>query len=106
VVAAYRDIPDFTEEMLGERRYRQTEVVALVRAKASRSEMEPKLRHLFVQMDDWRRPEYAQEVAARDAKLQEALAAISTTLTAKQRAALKSRIQGLIRDIDKLTRAS
>jgi len=59
-----------------------------------------------VNMDDWRRPEYREQVRARDARLQEALATVSTTLTSKQRAALKARIEGLIRDIDKVTAAS
>ena len=106
IAAAYRDIPDFTQEMLGERRYRQSEVIALVRARTPRAEMEAQLKRLFVNMDDWRRPEYRDAVRARDARMQEAVAAISATLTPKQRASVRSRIQGLIRDIDKVTTAS
>jgi hypothetical protein len=106
VAAAYRDVPEFTEEMLAERRYRQSETLALARAKAPRAEMEAMLLRLYVRMDDWRRPEYSEQVKARDARLQEALAALSATLTAKQRAALQSRIRGLIADIDKVTAAS
>jgi len=106
VVAAFRDDPDFTEEMMAERRYRQSEVLALVRAKTPKDELEPKLRRLFVNMDEWRRAEYRDQVRARDAKLQAALAEISATLTAKQRAALKDRVSGLIADVDKLTTAS
>jgi hypothetical protein len=103
---AYRDTPDPTDDMLAERRHRQSEVLALVRARAPKAEMEAQLRRLFVNMDDWRRPEYREQVRARDARLQEALATVSTTLTSKQRAALKARIEGLIRDIDKVTAAS
>lgn len=106
VASAYGDVPDFTEEMIGERRYRQAEVVALVKSKATKPEMEPQLRRLFVDMDSWRRPEYRDQVRERDAKLQEAVAAISAKLSTKQRAALQARIRGLIADIDKLTAAS
>jgi len=81
-------------------------VIALVKSKAAKPEMEPKLRRLFVDMDAWRRPEYRDEVRARDAKLQDAVAKISATLSAKQRAALQARIRGLIADIDKVTSAS
>jgi hypothetical protein len=103
---AYRDIPDPTDDMLAERRHRQAEVLALVRARAPKAEMEAQLRRLFVNMDDWRRPEYREQLRARDARLQEALATVSTTFTSKQRGALKARIEGLIRDIDKVTAAS
>lgn len=106
VAAAYQDQPDFTEEMMAERRHRQSEILSLVRAKAPREEMEAALRRLFVKMDDWRRPEYQERLKARDAKLQDALAGLSATLTPKQRAALQSRIRGLIRDIEKVTSAS
>jgi len=106
VKAAYRDTPDFTPDMLGERRYRQGEVLALVRARTPRAEMEAQLKRLFVDMESWRRPEYREAVRARDAKMQEAVAAISATLTPKQRASVRSRIEGLIRDIDKVTSAS
>ena len=106
VVAAFRDAPDFTQEMLGERRYRQSEVLALVRARTPRAEMEAQLKRLFVNMEDWRRPEYRDAVRARDAKMQEAVAAISATLTPKQRASVRSRIEGLVRDIDKVTASS
>jgi len=106
VASAYGEVPDFTEEMLGERRYRQSEVIALVKSRATKPEMEPQLRRLFVDMDAWRRPEYRDEVRARDAKLQDAVAKISATLSAKQRAALQARIRGLIADIDKVTSAS
>jgi hypothetical protein len=106
IEAACRDMPDFTHEMLGERRYRQSEVLAMVRARTPRAEMEPRLRRLFVDIEEWRRPEYRDAVHARDAKMQEAVAAISATLTPKQRASVRSRIEGLIRDIDKVTAAS
>ncbi|HEX4763815.1 MAG TPA: DUF6279 family lipoprotein [Usitatibacter sp.] len=106
IASAYAEVPDLTEQMLGERRYRQAEVLALVRSNASKQEMEPTLRRLFVGTDEWRRPEYARAVRERDALLQEAVAKVSGTLTAKQRAALQARIRGLIADIDKVTAAS
>lgn len=106
LAAAFRETPDFTEEMAGERRYRQSELLNLARAKPPKAEMEAQLKRLFVDMDAWRRAEYREEIKARDARLFEALAAVSATLTPKQRSALQSRIKGLIRDIDKLTTAS
>lgn len=106
VAGAYRDLPELTAEVMGERRYRQAEMLALIRAKVPKAEMEAQLRRLFVEVDEWRRPDYREQLKARDAKLQDALARLSETLTPKQRAALQSRIRGLIRDIDKLTAAS
>lgn len=106
VSAFYRTAPDFSEEMLGERRFRQGEILALVRAKAPREQMSTELRRLLVDTESWRRPEYIQKLRARDQKLFEMLAALNAGLSAEQRAAFQARIRGLMRDITTLTAAN
>lgn len=99
----YRTLPDFSDEMLGERRFRQGEIMQLVRARPPRDAMVAQLRRLLVRTDEWRRPEYLQKVRARDQKGFEMLAALSATLSPAQRAALQMRIRGFMRDITTLT---
>ena len=101
----YRTAPDISEEILGERRVRQGEILALVRAKAPREQMSTELKRLLVDIESWRRPEYIQKLRARDQKMSEMLAALSATLSAEQRAELQKRIRGLMRDIATLTAA-
>lgn len=102
VAGFYRTAPDFAEELLGERRFRQGEILALVRAKAPREQMSTQLRRLLVDTESWRRPEYIQKLRTRDEKMFEMLAALNATLSAEQRAAFQGRIRGLMRDIDTL----
>jgi hypothetical protein len=49
-------MPDITDERLGDRRYRQVEVLNLVRSKASRDKMVAELKRLFIDTETWRRP--------------------------------------------------
>lgn len=105
VATYYRTAPDFSEEMLGERRFRQGEILALVRAKKPREAMAVELRRLLVDTDSWRRPEYLQKLRARDQKTFELFAALSATLSTEQRAELQKRIRGFMRDITTLTAA-
>jgi 3-methyladenine DNA glycosylase AlkC len=101
----YRALDDLSTELLGERRYRQTEVLRLVKDKVPRAETEATLKRLFVDTDSWRRPEYREKMRARDAKLHALIAELSATLTESQREALKSRIRGFIRDVSNLSAA-
>jgi hypothetical protein len=105
VDAHYRNLPDLSEEMLGERRFRQTEILALARAKPPKAEMQAQLRHLLVETDSWRRPEYLAAVRERDARAFAMVAELSATLSDKQRSALQSRIRGFLRDIASLSAA-
>lgn len=105
VAAFYRTAPDFSDEMLAERRIRQGEILALVRAKATREQMSTELRRLLVNTESWRRPEYIQKLRARDQKMSEMLAALNASLSAEQRAELQKRIRGFMRDIATLTAA-
>jgi hypothetical protein len=102
----YQRLRDLTEEMMAERRYRQAELIALIRAKPPRAEMEAGLRRLFVDTDSWRRSDYRQKMAERDAGLHALVADLSDTLTEDQRGALKKRIRGFLHDIAKLTESA
>jgi hypothetical protein len=106
VAAHYRGLPDFSDEMLGERRFRQAEIMQLVRTRPPRDAMVAQLRRLLVQTDDWRRPEYLQKVRARDQKAFEMLAALSATLSPAQRDALQKRIRAFMREITTLIAAN
>ena len=105
VAAFYTTAPDFSEEMLGERRFRQGEILALVRAKAPREQMSSELRRVLVDTESWRRPEYVEKLRARDQKMSEMLATLNASLSAEQRSAFQARIRGLMRDITTLTAA-
>ncbi len=105
VAAFYAEMPDFSDELLGERRFRQGEILSIVRARASRAEANAQLKRLLVDTDSWRRPEYIEKVRARDRKMFELLGKLSATLTERQRAALRDRLRGFIDDVASLTRA-
>jgi hypothetical protein len=105
VLERYASLRDLTDEMMAERRYRQAEVLALVRAKAPRAEMEAGLKRLFVDTDSWRRADYRVRMAERDGRLHALVADLSATLSEGQRAALQKRIRGFLRDISRLTEA-
>ena len=106
VIERYRGLADYSEQLLGERRYRQTEMLALVRSKPARAQMEAGLRRIFVDTESWRSPEYAQKLRERDLKMHTMVADLSATLTEQQRKALKKRIRGFLRDISTLTAGS
>lgn len=106
LAARYGELRDLSEEMLGERRFRQTEILALARAKPPRDQMQAALRRLLVETDSWRRPEYVEKLKERDARMQALIAELSATLSERQRDALKRRIRGFLRDISTLTAAS
>jgi len=106
VDAHYREIPDLSDEMLGERRYRQSEILALARARPPREQLQAQLHKLLVETDSWRRPEYLKALKDRDARSFAMIARLSATLSEEQRAALQARIRGFLRDISALTAAS
>lgn len=106
VDAYYEGAPDFTEEMLAERRYRQSEILALARARAPREAMTAALRRLFIETDAWRRPEYREKMRARDRRMFQLVAALGATLDDRQRRALRKRVHGLVQDIASFTAAS
>ena len=103
VHAYYQDIPDLVDERLAERRFRQGEVLALIRAKPAREEMIRGLRKLFVESESWRRPEYTRKQKERERRFFRMLAELSASLTPEQRERLQGRIRGYIRDISTIT---
>ena len=101
VAARESALPSITEERLADRAYRQRETLALVRAR-DRAKLIAGLHRLLIDTDSWRRPEYRAKVRARNAATFHMIAALSTTLSAGQRAHFERRIRDYIDDIDKL----
>lgn len=99
-------IPDFVEDRLADRRYRQTEILALIRSHASKEAMVAGLRRLLIDTESWRRPDFRERMRVRDQRTFELLAALSRTLTPEQRAHLQARIRRYMNDITSLTGAS
>lgn len=102
VAARVPTMPEFLEERLGERRFRQGGFVELARARPPREEAIAALRRLLIDTDSWRRPEYQQKLRERDQQLFEMIAALSATLTPDQREHLQDRLHGFVRDITEL----
>jgi hypothetical protein len=103
VESYYRGIPDLVEERLADRKLRQTETLALIRARPAKEQMIAGLRRLMVQTETWRRPDYQRKLADRERKFFEMFSVLSGSLSAAQRSHLQRRIRGFIRDIDTLT---
>ncbi len=103
IVAAHvAAFPDVTVERLADRRYRQSEILALAREE-DRDRRIAGLRRLLLGTDAWRRPEYRARLAEREGLAFEMLARLSATLTAGQRARLQSRIAGYRDDMARLS---
>lgn len=102
----YHGIPDLIEERLADRKVRQGEVLALVRARPTREAMVAGLRTLFLESQRWRRPEYQKKIAEREQRFFEMIANLSASLSPEQRAHLQGRIRGFMRDITTLTASS
>ena len=103
IEARYVALPDYIEERLADRRYRQTETLALLRARPGKEVMVAALRKLLIETDTWRRPEFLKRMRERDQRMFEMFAALSTTLSPDQRHYLQNRIRRYMRDINTLT---
>jgi Family of unknown function (DUF6279) len=97
---------DLTSERLADRRYRQTQMLELLRSKPSKEQVVAGLHRLLVDTDQWRRPEYLQALRERDRRMYEMVATLSATLSPGQREHLIQRLRGYIRDISTLTAAN
>lgn len=97
---------EITDDLLADRRYRQSEILALVRSGADRDKIAVELKRLLVDSESWRRPEYQRKLRERDQKLFEMVSALSASLTAEQRAFFQRRVRGFMRDITELTASS
>ena len=99
----YHSLPDYVEERLADRKYRQAETLAMVRAKPGKEAVMAGLRKLLIDTDSWRRPDYLNRMRERDRKMFELFAALSETLTPEQRVHLQGHIKRYMRDINTLT---
>jgi len=96
-------LSDSTEERLGDRRYRQAEILEIVRKKPKRDVAIATLHKLFIDTDSWRRPEYTRLLRERDEAFIQVVAELSGTLTPEQRANLQRKLGGYSRDISSIT---
>ena len=92
-------IPDLTDEWMGDRRFRQSETLALIRARPTREAAIDALTRLLVDTDSWRRPEYVAKLKARDEQVFAMIAALDATLTPEQRGKLHRRLAGYAADV-------
>jgi hypothetical protein len=97
---------DLIAERLADRRYRQGETLAMIRAKASREQLIAGLKRLLLDTEEWRRPAFQAKLRERDERMFELVAALFATLTMEQRSSLQHRLRGFIRDISTLTGSS
>jgi hypothetical protein len=95
-------MPELTQDWLGDRRFRQSETLALVRARRPQDETVAGLRRILVDADDWRSPEYAGKLREREGRMFALVAALGATLTPVQREHLRRRVQGYVNDITHL----
>ena len=95
--------PEFTEERLADRRYRQEAILRLVKSKPSREEAIAELRRLFVDTESWRNADYQRKLRQRDAAFFDLVARLSASLAPEQRTAFRNRVRGFMRDITEIT---
>jgi len=92
-------IPDLTDEWMGDRRHRQAETLALIRARPTREAAIDALTRLLVDTDSWRRPEYVAKLKARDEQVFAMIAELDASLTPGQRGHLHRRLAGYAADV-------
>ncbi len=97
---------DTYQERLADRTYRQSEVVALARARPPREQAIATLRRLMVNPETWRSAEYLKKIRTREEKIFGMLSALCATLSAEQRAFFQKRVRGFMRDISGLAAGS
>lgn len=95
-------LSDSADERLGDRRYRQTEFMRLIREKPPRAQVIAELRRLLIDTESWRRPEYRQRLNERDERIFEIVSELSATLTPEQRASVQRKMRGYVRDISSI----
>jgi Family of unknown function (DUF6279) len=103
VAARLAAMPDSSADRLAHRRYRQSETMALVRAKVERERMIAGLRRLLIDTESWRSPEALQRQRERDSRWFEMVSALSSTLSAVQREHLQQRLRGYVRELTQLS---
>jgi len=105
IISGTRSLADTTEDRLADRKFRQAEIVQLVRARAPRDQIAAALRKLFIDTDSWRRPEYVKHLRERDERLFQVTSELSATLTPEQRASVQRKMRGYVQDISSIIAA-
>jgi hypothetical protein len=103
VATHLRALPDTGAERMADRRYRQAETLALIRARPDRQVMVAGLRRLLVDTESWRRPDYLRKLQERDTRNFEMLAALGNSLSPEQLANVHRRLRGFMADITALS---
>lgn len=106
VEASLTSFADLTSERLADRRYRQAQMLELLRSKPSKEQVVVGLHRLLIDTELWRRPEYQEALRSRDKRMYEMVASLSATLSSEQREHLTRRLRDYIRDISTLTAAN
>ncbi len=101
VEAWAQSTPPLTEERLADRRYRQSEAIALARSR-DRQRIVAGLHRILLETETWRRPELREKLHAREQATLHMIAVLSATLTPAQRAHLRGRIGGYVQDITRI----
>jgi hypothetical protein len=101
-----RGFLDTTEQRMAERRVRQAQTLALLRARPDRERLVAGLRRLLVEVNSWRQPEYREMLRTREAQTVAMIVALSETLTAEQREHLQRRLRGYAAEFRTLAAAS
>jgi len=101
VSAREDDVAPMLEQRFGERRYRATETLTLVRTRDA-ARIERGLHRLLLEEKSWRLPDYQAALDRRDQASINMIVQLSATLSAEQRAHLQQRLQGYIQDINDL----
>jgi len=105
VINGTRTLPELADERLGDRKYRQTEILQLIRAKPPREQVIAKLRALLIDTDSWRRPDYVARLRERDERIIQVVSELSSTLTPEQRASVQKKMRGYVKDISSIVAA-
>lgn len=90
---------DLTEAWMADRRFRQAETLALIRARPPREAMIAGLSRLLLDTDAWRDPAYAAKLRERDERVFAMIADLDATLTPQQRSRVHRRLSGYAADV-------
>lgn len=102
VLNGVKTLPDLSSERVGDRKYRQGEILRLIRAEPPREQLITQLRRLLIDTESWRRPEYTQKLRARDERIIEIISELTATLTPEQRASVQRKMRSYVRDISSI----
>jgi len=97
-----RTMVDVAYMRLADRIVRQELIVAMVRAKPPKAELVAGLRKVLMQTESWRKPEYTQALAKRDAQVADMMVALSHTWTPEQRASVQRKLRSYLSDVSSL----